>query len=600
MCGIIGYAANENIGNMLIESLKKLEYRGYDSAGIAYFNNQKIKIFKNKGSVEKVFSHLLYSTFNVGIGHTRWATHGKVNKKNSHPHTSQNSQVVIVHNGIIENYIYIKKKYLPNTKTVSETDTEIVANLIEYFYKITNDKLESILSATKILKGSYSLLIMFNDDENNIYFAKNKSPLLIGLGNKINSISSDILGFDKKIKRIIELYDNQYGYFNKSDIHIFKNKKEVSPKTNNINTYIPENNIGQFSHYMLKEIFEIPAVVKNIAYQYCKISPFEKFNLKYFKDINRIRFIACGTSFHASQIGEKMLSKIGFDTTTEIASEFISHKQNINNNTLFIFLSQSGETADTISSLKLAKKQNAKTLCITNVETSTLAKLSDYVLPLHCGPEVAVASTKAFNAQIVILLYFCEYLRLINTDNISKIDENIKKISKKLINFTKKIKITDFKNQIIPLIDIVKKSKTIFMIGKNFDYVLAQESSLKLKEISYINVCCLPSGELKHGTISLISKNSLTFAFATEKPLMDKTINAIKQIKARKGKVVLVSQFQNTISDIDYKVLLPKVYNNFYSLISIIPMQLLAYYTSISLGHNPDRPRNLAKSVTVE
>ena len=600
MCGIIGCVANTSVNDCLIEGLKRLEYRGYDSAGIAFFKNDIIKIIKNSGTVESVFLNVPKYCYNIGIGHTRWATHGKATKNNSHPHISFNKKVCIVHNGIIENYLSIKQQYFQNINFKSQTDTEVIANLIEYFYLKTSDKLKSIYLSTKVLKGSYALAILFNDEKDKIYFAKNKSPLLIGTGNNINFVSSDILGFNEGIKKYIEVNDNQYGYVSDKTVKIFEKQKELKFDFFGLELIKFEKDNLNYKHFMLKEINQIPFVIRNIAKQYKNNFSFNKFKHEDFKNIKRIKLIACGTSYHASQIGEKLLSQIGYDATAEIASEFYCNKQNINSNTLCIFLSQSGETADTIASLKLAKKLHCKTLGITNIQTSTISKLCDYVLPLYCGPEVAVASTKAYNSQIACLLILTEYLKVIKTNNFKNFVQNLDKITKKLEFLSKKINISYFEDQIDDLVDRIKNAKTIFMIGKNFDYVTAQESGLKLKEISYLNVCCFPSGELKHGTISLVDKDSLVFAFVTEKKLRDKTINAINQIISRSGKVVLISQFDDLLSKFENKICLPKIFKELYPIISIIPMQLLAYKVSLSLGNNPDKPRNLAKSVTVE
>ena len=349
---------------------------------------------------------------------------------------------------------------------------------------------------------------------------------------------------------------------------------------------------------MLKEIFEVPTAIKNTTLKFFDSA--SKIKKNYFKNINKIVLIACGTSYHASLIGEKYLREAGFDASAEIASEFLYNKQiwETQRRSLFIFITQSGETADTISCANLCKKHHAKTICITNVETSSITKICDYTLPVVCGPEIAVASTKAFNAQVSALLLFSQYLKEVRLLKKSCIE----KMSKKIIGLSKKIDINVLKHQIEPIIDIVTKSENVLFVGKHYDYVLALESALKLKEITYINSVAYPSGELKHGTISLIDDKSLTFAFITEKRLIDKTLNVVNQIKSRGGKVVIISPYENTLKNcnLDYFIQLPKINEKLYPILAIIPMQLLSYHVCVKLGHNPDKPRNLAKSVTVE
>lgn len=653
MCGIVGYIGNENAVEKLHHGLKSLEYRGYDSAGIAFFCKNMLKTLKCVGCVDCLFEKVAKNLKNqneifAGIGHTRWATHGKPTKNNSHPHQSEHKKVCVVHNGIIENYMQLKEEYLQGVCLKSQTDTEIIANLIEYELSLQkneqnspNGKLAAIKNTIEKLKGSFALGIVFLDDPGHIYFAKHTSPLLIGTGKNGNFVASDILGFDDITTHYIEIFDGQFGYITKNEICVYN-------KSGNIAKYQPHpltdhgnySTLKNFEHYMQKEIYEIPeSIINTLDLYLSKNSPFaSKKLLKTIQRIKRIILVACGTSFHACKAGEIWLRQAGFDATSEIASEFIYSPQILSNDTVCIFLSQSGETADTLSAIKLAKKRQAKTIGITNVKTSTMAKICDYLLPMNCGAEISVASTKAYNTELCILKLLAEYFsetkkcknstktktktqqnnltkKIFNKNcskknikigkngkNQQKNTEKWQKFAQKLQYFAKKIKITQFEAQAKNISKDVIAAKNIFMVGKNFDNVFAMEAALKLKEISYLNTQAYPSGELKHGTISLIDSSSLVFAFATEKNLASKTMNIAQQVHARGAKVVLVTPFEELAKDesVFKTILLPKLKEDFYPIISIIPMQLLAYHVSIMLGNNPDKPRNLAKSVTVE
>ena len=592
MCGIIGYVGKNDAIKNLKNGLKKLEYRGYDSAGIAFFDDKELKIIKSVGKVENLFSKFKFKNSNIGIGHTRWATNGKADIKNCHPHQSEGKKVCLVHNGIIENAETLKTKFLTNIKFKSQTDTEVICNLIEYFLSKNNDKIYAIQSATKLLRGSYSLAILFGDEPEKIYFAKNKSPLLIGIGQKQNFIASDILGFANKTNKYIVLKDNQIGWISKSAIAIFEKNSQIEPKFQVFDKTINETTKGNFQHYMLKEINQIPECLNEISRIYSKeCSPFFKIDKDYLKNIEKICLVACGTSFHACLCGEKYFRKLGFDAFSEIASEFVYSPPKLTKNTLYIFVSQSGETADTISAIKTVKQKSVKTIAITNVETSQIAKLCDYNLPIFSGPEIAVASTKAYNCQIAVLLLFANFLK---QNDIIYLAQSIQKAAKH-------IDIKSFTRQIMPIVNIISNSKNVFICGKNFDYITALESALKIKEITYINCQGIASGEFKHGTIALVDENTTIFALLTEKNLYKKTINIVNQTKARGAKIVAITNCKNdNFSKFDYVIKTPKTKEILSPLVSIVPMQLLAYFTAIKLGYNPDKPRNLAKSVTVE
>lgn len=594
MCGIIGYVGSKNAIEILHDGLKKLEYRGYDSAGISYFEDNKLKTVKKAGTVDNLFKHVEKTKTHVGIGHTRWATHGSATDQNSHPHTSYFGRVSVVHNGIIENYQELAKTELAGVKLKSETDTEVISNLIEKYYILFGDEQKAIAETIKLLQGSYALAIVFSSDESKIYFAKNFSPLLIGVGVDENFISSDILGFAKYTNQYVQIDDKQYGYIKNNKLAVFDlNNNQIKTKIEAIVGDIQDGNKNGYPHYMLKEINDVANTIKSTAMMYKQNSPLDKISNTFFKDIKRIRLIACGTSYHACLVGENLLNASGFDATAHLASEFIYACPVLDKNTLCIFVSQSGETADTLSAIKIAKKHGAKTLGITNVQTSTITKICDVILPIMCGAEIAVASTKAYNGQLVAFYVLNQFLT--NKNEINNCIEKLCKVSEL-------IDIKNFEQQIKPVVKNVLSAKNIFMVGRHNDYVTSLESSLKLKEITYLECQGYASGELKHGTISLVQKDTLIFAFVCEKNLTSKTMNVIKQTQSRGAKICVVTPFDDILNDesIDFKISLPKFEETFYPLLSILPLQLLSYYVSVTLGNNPDKPRNLAKSVTVE
>ena len=593
MCGIIGcISKNKNVIEKLKVGLKKLEYRGYDSAGISFFEKGKIKTIKKVGSVDNLFDDIKKNA-DIGIGHTRWATHGKPCTANSHPHQSKNKKVCLVHNGIIENYIELKNTYLKNIKLKSQTDTEIACNLIELFLSKKNDKLFAINQATKLIKGSFAFAILFDDEPDKIYFAKNKSPLLIGISKTENYISSDILGFCNSIKKYVIIENGQIGYLTQNKVKIYdKSLNEINYQIKPVRKSLSDAEKQCYEYYMLKEINEIKSRLEFIDNLYqSRKSPLNQLAMLKNKSINRIWLVGCGTSFHACLVAEKFLKNFGFDATSQIASEFIYSPPILHKDVLCIFVSQSGETADTISAINVAKQNGTKTLGITNVSTSQIASMCDFVLPICSGPEIAVASTKAYNCQIAVLYLLANFL---GGQDINVATKNIKNISK-LIDIPK------FEKQIEPLIKDIIEAKNVFLCGKNFDYVTSLESALKLKEITYINTQGIASGELKHGTIALVDNKTVVFAFATDPDLFEKTINIANQTKARGAKIVAITNTKNkNLSQFDYVINLPTVEKELSPIVSIIPMQLLAYHTTLALGYNPDKPRNLAKSVTVE
>lgn len=594
MCGIVGFIGKSNAIENVEKGLKMLEYRGYDSAGISFIYNNEMITQKFAGSVQNLFNKIKKYPSSTAIGHTRWATHGKATNINAHPHLSENGEISVVHNGIIENYVEIKTSLLKNFNFKSDTDSEVISNLIQYFL-IKDNFMEAINKALKLLKGSFALCIIFKNAPDYIFFARNKSPLLIGKNKEEFYIASDILGFSDNAKIYYTVGDNCYGFVNKFGIKSFsiQTNKSQKIKYQNAKDLNINAGLGNKKYYMEKEIFEIKDVLNSALSIYKNFSPLKKIKPEFFNNINRVKIIACGTSYNSGLVGAKIIeSALKLDCSTHLASEFIYERPLITKNTLCIFISQSGETADTLSAISIAKKHKAKTLAITNVLTSSIARMCEYALPICAGSEIAVASTKAYNCQILIFYLLASFLKNKNSNAIiSSLKNEIKLIDIDLIN-----------KEIEKVINIISNQSNIFIVGRNYDYICSLEASLKLKEISYINCLGIASGELKHGSLALIDDKSLVIAYITEKDLIEKTMNVINQIKARGGKVIGISQFQNVLeSNVFYSTIkLPSIKEKFMPIFSIIPMQLISYKVSLALGHNPDKPRNLAKSVTVE
>lgn len=597
MCGIIGYIGKNKFFDFAKEGLKNLEYRGYDSAGLAYQYKGKICIKKSECEVNKLFEKVNFKqNIDLGIGHTRWATHGKPCIQNCHPHKSQDGEFVLVHNGIIENYKELKDKYLQNILFKSNTDTEIIPNLISYFYKETQNVLISINKTISLLKGNFALAILHKGENDTIYFARKDSPLVIGKGIDETYISSDLVGFGDKTEQYLFVKNYSYGYITNRFIKQFDfNGKEIENIFSNKVEQTFKYGKGKFPYYMLKEIYEIPLAIKETAKIYSKENnPLKQIPKSVFKKAKQIAIIACGTSYHAGLIGEKYIKEMcNIDCKTIIANEFLYSKEIINKRTLCIFISQSGETADTLAAVRKAKSLQSKTIAITNVTTSAITRLCDYTLPIKAGPEIGVASTKAYNAQLVCLLILANYIGKQET-NEAMID--------KIVHFADSFCPKKINESILPLATQLNKVNNIYFVGKSYDYITCLEACLKIKEISYIPCEAYPAGELKHGTLALITDNVPVVAIITEDCLVDKVIPIINQVKARGGKVYIFTSFDLSKYDTTncQVIKIQKTETNFSPIINIIYFQLLAYKITLSLGYNPDRPRNLAKSVTVE
>lgn len=592
MCGIVGYLGNKGTESILIKKLKLLEYRGYDSAGICVLKNNKFYTTKSIGCIDKLNKKIKSINSFCGIAHTRWATHGKVSIENCHPHTSQMQNWTIVHNGIIENDAQLKKIYKIHTK--GSTDTEIVANLLEINNK--ND-IHTLIDACDKLKGSYAIVALNKNNPDKLFIAKNKSPLYVSIKNEEVLVASDPICFKEEFDFYYTLKDNQFCYACKNALKFFNKKhKEITLQKINTREMKSDESEHKYKYFMEKEINEIPKILSKLTNFYKKNSIFFNFDSNFLNNVSNIKLIGCGTAYHACKYGEQILQKkLKINCQSFIASEYRYLNDISDKNTLCIFLSQSGETADTLGAFEKAKKQKCKTLCITNVTYSTLAQKCDICLPIMAGNEIAVASTKAYCSMLAVLYLLSEHLFNIKKHKTQNIYKNIKILQKNL-NLS-------LKNEIFPIMKSIKHKNNIFFIGRDLDYISCLEASLKLKEITYKNTEVYPAGELKHGYLALITKKSYVFVIATQKHLLEKTLNSTSEVCARGGRVIFLSQYDipSDISKNFYKVIkLQKFNDKIMPISSIIWFQFLSYYLCTEKKLNPDKPRNLAKSVTVE
>ena len=589
MCGIVGYVGKKNCLPLLINGLNKLEYRGYDSAGIAVFKDNDIKITKTVGRIRDLDDIIDYNDSScIGIGHTRWATHGGAVTVNAHPH--RQGDIVIVHNGIIENYLELKDILLENNyKFSSETDTEVACAYIDYLYKKNKDMISALEQCTRDFIGSYAMAIMVCSDNDKIYVIKKDSPLVIGSCEGENYIASSTNAFSNDIDRYIILDDYDYGYIDEDDITIYNNGILQTKEYVRFNSADDVCDKKGYKHYMLKEINEQGDIIKKLNDKYLN-------NLGELIDISRfneIHIIGCGSAYHAGIIGKYLIEENnGINVSVYIASEYRYQKINYRDNTLVIAISQSGETADTIACLKKARSNGIYTLGIVNVKDSTISRIVDEVIYTEAGNEIAVATTKGYLTQVYILTLLSIKLIKDNTVFIEEL-KRVPSIIDNLINL-------DYND----LVKDIWKDKDIFYIGRNIDYASMLEGALKLKEISYIHAECYAAGELKHGTISLIEKNTCVVGLITKDSIATKTISNIKEVKARDAYVILI--VKDSLGDIissdcyDKLLLIDSVSDIIEPMISVIPLQLIAYNVALMNNCDIDKPRNLAKSVTVE
>lgn len=591
MCGIIGYLAKEKdyITKFMLSSLKKLEYRGYDSAGLCLEVGDKFLTYKSVGEIKNLQEKVDYNILsNCGIAHTRWATHGKVCENNTHPHISQNGNWVLVHNGIIENYETLKEKYLPKVKFYGETDTEVLPNLMEKF---------GFFETLKLLSGSFSICAMNKNSPKVLYIAKRHSPLYVAQNKKEIMVASDPIVFAEKFSSYTTLNENSYAILSQDKIEFFDfENKKIYPKTQKLGIFEKSAEKGKYPYFAEKEIKETPKVLENILQSYSQTNYLKKVDKKLIENTKNIYLVACGTAYHSCLMGEKYLEKFAnIPCKSFYASEFRYFPPKIDKNSLCIFVSQSGETADTLMSLNLAKQKGAKTLALVNVPYSSIAKNCDTVLPICAGMEIAVMSTKAYNAMLFVFFILAHHLE--NLVKNTKNDPLLPLSALKNVNFLKNIENID------KFVDLVCSHEKVMFIGKGEDYVTSKEASLKLKEITYINSISIPSGELKHGTLALVDDKTLVFVTATNKEVLDKNLASCSEIKSRGGKIVLVTNLnpkKDQTKNIDEIFQFAKCPQENASMLSVVFFQYLAYKTCLKKRLNPDKPRNLAKSVTVE
>lgn len=601
MCGIVGYIGYDNAKELLLKGLEKLEYRGYDSAGIAVVNDDGTKLFKEKGRIAELRKVADNSDEDgtLGIGHTRWATHGVPNYENSHPHQSTSGRFTLVHNGVIENYEELKAEYLSDVTFSSETDTEVIVQLVDYFSKQGLATEDAFTKVVKLLHGSYALGLLDDNDKDTIYVAKNKSPLLVGVGEGFNVIASDALAMLQTTNQYKEIHDHEIVIVKRDTVEI----KDLEGHIQQRDTYTAEIDAadaekGVYDHYMLKEIHEQPAVMRRIIQEYQD----EKGNLKIDSEIindvadaDRIYIVAAGTSYHAGLVGKEFIEKwAGVPTEVHVASEFVYNMPLLSEKTLFIYISQSGETADSRAVLVETNKLGHKSLTITNVAGSTLSREADHTLLLHAGPEIAVASTKAYTAQIAVLSILSQIVAK-NHGRETGVD-----LLRELAKVTTAIEtiVDDAPKMEQIAMDFLKTTRNAFFIGRTIDYNVSLEGALKLKEISYIQAEGFAGGELKHGTIALIEDGTPVIGLATQENVNLSIRGNMKEVVARGAYPCMISM-EGLNKEGDTYVI-PQVHELLTPLVSVVTMQLISYYAALQRDLDVDKPRNLAKSVTVE
>ena len=609
MCGIVGYVGKKQAAPILLEGLSKLEYRGYDSSGIAVIDDNKINMTKAKGRLSILAEKTdngknLHGT--IGIGHTRWATHGEPSDVNSHPHLSMSGRFAVVHNGIIENYISLKKKLIDKGfEFVSDTDTEVIAHLFEYYYK--GDILDAMIKVIEHIEGSYALGVLCSEYPDQFIAVRKSSPMIVGLGKDENFIASDVTAILKHTKDVYYLEDNEIVILKEGGVTVYNMDKEEVPKdVFTVDWDVSAAEKGGYEHFMMKEMEEQPKALRDT------ISPRIKdgrivlddisLTAEDIKKIHKIFIVACGSAYHVGFVGKYIIEKMcRIPVEVQVASEFRYCDPLVSKDDLVIVISQSGETADTLAGLKEAKNHGARILSIVNVVGSAIANASDDVIYTWAGPEIAVATTKAYSTQLAVMylisLYMADKLGMVTSGEYAKYLKSIEELPEKVKSILKN------KDNIQYLASLFYNSHSIFFLGRNLDYAVSLEGSLKLKEISYIHSEAYAAGELKHGTISLIEEGTLVVALATVNDLFDKTISNIKEVKAR-GAVVMglttQEHFDDMASVCDHVVIVPDSEEFTLPSLAVVPLQLFGYYVASLKGCDIDKPRNLAKSVTVE
>jgi glucosamine--fructose-6-phosphate aminotransferase (isomerizing) len=608
MCGIVGFTGAQNAAPILLAGLKTLEYRGYDSAGIAVLEKGKIAMAKASGQIanlcRKTNDGADFKGY-VGIGHTRWATHGAPTDTNAHPHLSNNGRFAVVHNGIIENYVALREELIDKGfKFMSETDTEVIVHLLDMYYEAYGDCKTAVLKTAARLEGSYALGVICSDSPGKVFAVKEASPLILGLGVGENFFASDVTALISYTKNVIYLDDGEFAELTTDDITVFDGSGKQIPKSvTHIVWDIEAAEKGGYEHFMLKEIMEQPRALKATIEPRIKDGRivFEGLPDNYLDNVRKIIISACGSAYYAGCAGRYAIEELcKLPVENELASELRYRNPLIDQHTLLIVVSQSGETADTIAAIKECKARGAKVLAVCNVVASTIAKLADNVIYTWAGPEIAVATTKGYTTQVAILNMFAVYaadkLGLIGADRYNELVAAIKALPERVQ------RAIDLNKNIQELAKIYHKNSSLFFIGRNIDYAVCLEASLKLKEISYLHSEAYPAGELKHGTIALIEPGRLVISVACYETLYDKMVSNIKEVKARGAKVmgVVLEGNRRMIAEADDVLYIPATEPLFAVVPEIIPLQLFAYYVAKENGCDIDKPKNLAKSVTVE
>lgn len=601
MCGIVGYIGHDNAKELLLKGLEKLEYRGYDSAGVAVANDEGTSVFKSKGRIADLreVADSESTDGNVGIGHTRWATHGVPNYENSHPHRSSSNRFTLVHNGVIENYEELKNEHLADVSFISETDTEVIVQLVEHF---SNEGLTTEAAFSKVislLEGSYALGLIDNEDKETIFVAKNKSPLLVGIGEDFNVIASDAIAMLQVTNQYKEIHDHEIVIVKRDEVVIKDQQGNVQDReayTAQIDASDAEK--GVYDHYMLKEIHEQPAVMRRIIQEYQDEDGNLKMDAEIIKDVaeaDRIYIIAAGTSYHAGLVGKEFIEKwAGVPTEVHVASEFVYNMPLLSEKPLFIYISQSGETADSRAVLVETNKLGHKSLTITNVAGSTLSREANHTLLLHAGPEIAVASTKAYTAQIAVLSILSQIVAKEHGRE-AEIDL-LRELAKVTTSIEAIVDDADIMEQISK--DFLATTRNAFFIGRTIDYNVSLEGALKLKEISYIQAEGFAGGELKHGTIALIEEGTPVIALATQDNVNLSIRGNVKEVVARGAHPCIISM--DGLDKEGDTYVIPHVHELLTPLVSVVALQLISYYAALHRDLDVDKPRNLAKSVTVE
>jgi glucosamine--fructose-6-phosphate aminotransferase (isomerizing) len=608
MCGIVGYFGNKEASPILVAGLSKLEYRGYDSAGIAVINDGMLRVSKCKGRLANLEAQLLESPVKgkVGIGHTRWATHGKPSDENSHPHTNEKETISVVHNGIIENYIRLREWLMSKGYNfTSETDTEVIPHLIDYYYN--GSIVEAVMKATTKMEGSYAIAVISSHEPDKLVAVRKDSPLIVGLGEDEYFVASDIPAVLNHTREVYLLEDKEFVVISSEGIKLLDAEGElINKEVFHVTWNAEAAEKGGYEHFMIKEIHEQPKAIRDTMTSRIALGkPITLDDItittEQIKNLNKIYIVACGTAFHAGVVGKYVIEKLArIPVELDIASEFKYRDPIMDENTLMIVISQSGETADTMSALRLAKSKGARVIAVTNVVGSAASREADDVLYTWAGPEIAVASTKAYVTQLIamyiIALFFAQ-----NKETLS--NEEIEEIKAAMLQLPEKAEqVLTNKETLQKFTAKTYMHRDMFFIGRGLDYAVAMEGSLKLKEISYIHSEAYAAGELKHGPIALMEEGTIVVALATQEALFDKTVSNIKEITTRGAKVFAFApeghtEIEKSVHSVTY---IPKVMDLLAPVISVIPLQLLSYYMAIQKGCDVDKPRNLAKSVTVE